>query len=75
MAPCSPLRHAASRHPRTRRCQSLVISARSVATSPSESTIATQLGTIAGQVAASKDEAGYAATAARLRVAAAVFGA
>ena len=41
----------------------------------SESTIATQLGAIAGQVAASKDEAGYAATAARLRVAAAVFGA
>ena len=39
----------------------------------SESTIATQLGAIAGQVAASKDEA--AATAARLRVAAAVFGA
>src|SRR4051794_26508804 len=42
---------------------------------PSESTIATQLGAIAGQVAASKDQAGYAATAARLRVAAAVFGA
>jgi hypothetical protein len=41
----------------------------------SESTIATQLGAIAGQVTASKDEAGYAATAARLRVAAAVFGA
>jgi hypothetical protein len=41
----------------------------------SESTIATQLGAIAGQVAASKDQAGYAATAARLRVAAAVFGA
>jgi hypothetical protein len=41
----------------------------------SESTIATQLGAIAGQVAASKDAAGFAATAARLRVAAAVFGA
>ena len=40
-----------------------------------ESTIATQLGAITGQVAASKDDAGYAATAARLRVAAAVFGA
>ena len=40
-----------------------------------QQTIATQLGAIAGQVAASKDEAGYAATAARLRVAAAVFGA
>jgi hypothetical protein len=39
----------------------------------SESTIATQLGAIAGQVAESKDHAGYAATAARLRVAAAVF--
>jgi hypothetical protein len=48
---------------------------RLVAKSPSESTIATQLGAIAGQVAASKDEAGYAATAARLRVAAAVLGA
>jgi hypothetical protein len=41
----------------------------------SESTIATQLGAIAAQVAESKDEAGYAATSARLRVAAAVFGA
>jgi hypothetical protein len=40
----------------------------------SESTIATQLGQIAGQVADSKDDAGYAATAARLRVAASVFG-
>ena len=40
----------------------------------SESTIATQLGQIAGQVADSKDDAGYAATAARLRVAANVFG-
>ena len=40
-----------------------------------ESTIATQLGAITGQVAASKDQAGYAGTAARLRVAAAVFGA
>src|SRR4051794_3705317 len=43
--------------------------------SAGESTIATQLGAIAGQVADSKDHAGYAATAARLRVAAAVFGA
>ena len=39
-----------------------------------ESTIATQLGQITGQVADSKDDAGYAATAARLRVAASVFG-
>ena len=39
-----------------------------------ESTIATQLGEITGQVADSKDDAGYAATAARLRVAASVFG-
>jgi hypothetical protein len=31
-------------------------------------------GQIAGQIADSKDEAGYAATAARLRVAASVFG-
>jgi hypothetical protein len=37
--------------------------------------IATPLGAITGQVAASRDEAGFAATAARLRVAAAVFGA
>ena len=39
-----------------------------------ESPVATQLGEITGQVAASKDDAGYAATAARLRVAASVFG-
>jgi hypothetical protein len=39
-----------------------------------ESTVATQLGQITGQVAHSKDDAGYAATAARLRVAANVFG-
>jgi hypothetical protein len=39
-----------------------------------ESTIATQLGQITGQVAESKREAGYEATAARLRVAASVFG-
>ena len=39
-----------------------------------ESTVATQLGEITGQVAGSKDDAGYAATAARLRVAASVFG-
>ena len=41
----------------------------------SESTVATQLGAIADQVADSKNAAGYAATAARLRVAASVFGA
>ncbi len=41
----------------------------------SESTIATQLGAIAGQVADSKNDAGFAGTAARLRVAANVFGA
>ncbi|HWC27913.1 MAG TPA: helicase-related protein [Solirubrobacteraceae bacterium] len=40
-----------------------------------ESTIATQLGAITTQVADSKQDAGYAGTAARLRVAAAVFGA
>ena len=40
-----------------------------------ESTIATQLGAISGQVAEHKDQAGYQATAARLRVAASVFGA
>ena len=40
----------------------------------SQSTVATQLGAITGQVADSKDDAGYAATAARLRVAASVFG-
>ena len=39
-----------------------------------ESTVATQLSKITGQVADSKDDAGYAATAARLRVAASVFG-
>jgi hypothetical protein len=39
-----------------------------------ESTVATQLGEITSQVAESKDDAGYAATAARLRVAASVFG-
>jgi hypothetical protein len=69
-----PPRFVSRRHatPRTQRCQS---PARLVAKSPSESTIATQLGAIAGQVAASKDEASFAATAARLRMAAAVFGA
>ena len=40
-----------------------------------QSTIATQLGQITGQVADAKQDAGYAATAARLRVAASVFGA
>ena len=40
-----------------------------------ESTIATQLGAISGQVADRKHHAGYQATAARLRVAASVFGA
>ena len=39
-----------------------------------QSTVATQLGQITGQVADSKDKAGYEATAARLRVAASVFG-
>jgi hypothetical protein len=39
-----------------------------------ESTVATQLGQITGQVADSKHQAGYEATAARLRVAASVFG-
>jgi hypothetical protein len=39
-----------------------------------ECTVATQLGEITGQVADSKDDAGCAATAARLRVAASVFG-
>jgi hypothetical protein len=36
--------------------------------------LACQLGEIAGQIADSKDDAGYGATAARLRVAASVFG-
>jgi hypothetical protein len=40
-----------------------------------QSTVATQLADITGQVAESKQDAGYAGTAARLRVAAAVFGA
>ena len=40
-----------------------------------ESTIATQLGAISGQVADHKQAAGYQATASRLRVAASVFGA
>ncbi|MGP0048165.1 MAG: helicase-related protein, partial [Solirubrobacteraceae bacterium] len=39
-----------------------------------ESTVASQIGQITGQVADSKDKAGYEATAARLRVAASVFG-
>jgi Helicase conserved C-terminal domain len=39
-----------------------------------QSTIATQLGEITSQVADAKHDAGYAATAARLRVAASVFG-
>ena len=38
------------------------------------STVATQLGEITGQVADAKQDAGFAATAARLRVAASVFG-
>jgi hypothetical protein len=41
----------------------------------SESTIAGQLGAITAQVAESKQQAGYAGTAARMRVAASVFGA
>jgi hypothetical protein len=40
-----------------------------------DSTVATQLGEITSQIADHKDHAGYAGTAARLRVAAAVFGA
>ena len=40
-----------------------------------DSTVATQLGQITSQVATAKHDAGYAATAARLRVAAGVFGA
>jgi superfamily II DNA/RNA helicase len=40
-----------------------------------ESTIAGQLGAITAQVADSKQQAGYAGTAARMRVAASVFGA
>ena len=40
----------------------------------SESTVATQLGEITGQVAEQKAVEGWAATAARLRVAASVFG-
>ena len=40
----------------------------------SESTIASQLGEITGQVAEQRAEQGWAATAARLRVAASVFG-
>lgn len=39
-----------------------------------ESTVATQLGQITGEIAEHKDEAGYAGTAAKLRVAASVFG-
>ena len=39
-----------------------------------QSTVATQLGQITGQVADAKQDAGFAATAARLRVAASVFG-
>ncbi|MGB0096922.1 MAG: hypothetical protein WBP81_30820 [Solirubrobacteraceae bacterium] len=39
-----------------------------------ESTVAMQLGAVTGQVADSKNAAGFAATAARLRVAASVFG-
>ena len=39
-----------------------------------QSTVATQLGEITGQVADAKQDAGFAATAARLRVAASVFG-
>jgi hypothetical protein len=40
-----------------------------------DSTVATQLGRIIGEIAEHKDEAGYAGTAAKLRVAASVFGA
>jgi hypothetical protein len=41
----------------------------------SDSTVATQLGQITGEIAEHKDAAGYAGTAAKLRVAASVFGA
>ena len=41
---------------------------------PSDSTVATQLGQITGEIAAHKDQSGYAGTAAKLRVAASVFG-
>jgi hypothetical protein len=41
----------------------------------SDSTVATQLGQITGEIAEHKDQAGYAGTAAKLRVAASVFGA
>lgn len=40
-----------------------------------DSTVATQLGRITGEIAKHKDQAGYAGTAAKLRVAASVFGA
>ncbi len=40
-----------------------------------DSTVATQLGQITGEIAKHKDSAGYAGTAAKLRVAASVFGA
>ena len=40
-----------------------------------DSTIATQLGQITGEIAEHKDAAGYTGTAAKLRVAANVFGA
>ena len=40
-----------------------------------DSTVATQLGQITGEIAEHKDAAGYAGTAAKLRVAASVFGA
>jgi hypothetical protein len=40
-----------------------------------DSTIATQLGQITGEIAERKDQAGYVGTAAKLRVAASVFGA
>jgi superfamily II DNA or RNA helicase len=40
----------------------------------SDSTVATQLGQITGEIAEHKDQAGYAGTAAKLRVAASVFG-
>ena len=40
-----------------------------------DSTVATQLGRITGEIAEHKDQAGFAGTAAKLRVAATVFGA
>ena len=77
--PISPIRGAGVEHivqvlaPRGAEHHAVLDSFEGVAAS--RSTIATQLGAITGQVADAKKDAGYAATAARLRVAASVFGA